>query len=338
MEDNSYRLIVEYFEKTISDEGLTQLQEWIEESPENLAQFSETIQILEASKSYFKQPEHTENSWAKISAHIDQSQNRPTKHKFKLSWIAYAAACVVICATAWFTFQSMSGLSASDYAEVANADGKHSTFKLPDNSIVYLGGGSKLRYLKNFSGEKRDVQLEGEAFFDVVHQAKPFVVKSGDITTIVLGTSFNIRAYHNEHKVAVTVQSGKVGVMANVNGKSQLVKYLIKNEQISINTQNGIYAFNNTDAGAVTSWINNDFIFYNTTYRDIAVSLEHHYGASIRFTEQDLGNVRLTAKLKGMTLVDAMETLSALSGLGYTQKGNQLFISHNNQKGGSIMK
>jgi ferric-dicitrate binding protein FerR (iron transport regulator) len=338
MEDNSYRLIVEYFEKTISDDGLTQLQEWIEESPENLAQFSETIQILEASKAYFKQPEHTESSWAKINAHITQPQIPVKKYAPKFNWIAYAAACLLICTSGWFGYRYFKQSSALVYEEISNADGKHSKIMLPDSSVVYLGGGSKLKYVKNFGGEKRDVMLDGEAFFDVVHKAKPFVVKSGDITTVVLGTSFNIKAYLAEHKVAVTVQSGKVGVMANVQGRPQMVKYLMKNEEISINTQNGIYAFNNIDASAVSSWINNEFVFYNTTYSEIAASLEHHYGVKIRFTELDLGNVRLTAKLRGMTLTDAMETLSALSGLGYTQKGDQLFISNNNQKGGSIMK
>ncbi|WP_121809601.1 FecR family protein [Mucilaginibacter kameinonensis] len=338
MEDNSYRLIVEYFEKTISDDGLTQLQEWIEESPENLAQFSETIQILEASKAYFKQPEHIESSWAKINAHITQPQISAKKQTPKFNWIAYAAACLLICATGWFGYRYFNQSPALVYEEISNADGKHSKIVLPDGSVVYLGGGSKFKYAKNFDGEKRDVTLDGEAFFDVVHKANPFVVKSGDIITVVLGTSFNVRAYLAEHKVAVTVQSGKVGVMASVHGKPQLVKYLVKDEAISINTQNGIYTFNNTDASAVSAWINNEFVFYNTTYREIAASLEHHYGVKIRFTEQDLGNVRLTAKLRGMTLVDAMETLSALSGLGYTQKGDQLFISNNNQKGGSIMK
>ncbi|WPV00851.1 FecR family protein [Mucilaginibacter sp. cycad4] len=338
MEDNSYRLIVEYFEKTISDDGLTQLQEWIEENPENLAQFSETIQILEASKTYFKQPEHTENSWARINAHITQSQISVKERGPKFNWIAYAVACVLICTSGWFGYFYFKQSPASVYEEISNADGKHSKIQLPDSSVVYLGGGSKLKYAKNFDGEKRDVMLDGEAFFDVVHKAKPFVVKSGDITTVVLGTSFNIKAYLAEHKVAVTVQSGKVGVMANGQGKPQMVKYLVKNEEISINTQNGIYTFNNIDASAVSSWINNEFVFYNTTYNEIAASLQHHYGVKIRFTEQDLGNVKLTAKLKGMTLTDAMETLSALSGLGYTQKGDQLFISNNNQKGGSIMK
>ena len=123
MEDNSYRLIVEYFEKTISDDGLTQLQEWIEESPENLAQFSETIQILEASKAYFKQPEHAESTWAKINAHITQPQIPVIKRTPKFNWIAYAAACLLICTTAWFGYRYFKQSQALVYEEISNADG-----------------------------------------------------------------------------------------------------------------------------------------------------------------------------------------------------------------------
>jgi transmembrane sensor len=341
MEDNSYRLIIEYFEKTISDDGLTQLQNWIEESSENLAQFSETIQILEASKSYFKQPDHTEQSWAKIKAHITP-QETPQKIKTpKFTWMAYAAACLIICTSGWFAYRHSSNKQApiTVYEEISNADGKHSKVLLPDSSTVYLGGGSHLKYAKNFMGDKRAVYLDGEAFFDVVHQVKkPFTVKSGDITTVVLGTSFNVKAYAAESRVAVTVQTGKVGVMADVHGKPQLVRYLLPNEEISINTQNGLYTINTTDAHVVSSWIRNDFIFYNTSLKDITASLEHHYGVHIEFTDPDLGNVRLTAKFKNISLKQAMETLSVLSGLAYTQKGEHLFISNNNQKGGRIMK
>ena len=340
MEDKSYQLIIDYFEKTISDDGLTQLQEWIEVSPDNLAQFSETIQILEASKSYFKQTEHPEKMWAKINAHISQQESLEPVPVQKRRWLAYAAACFLVCTSGWLVYKSLNRKPTltAEYEVISNADGKHSKLLLPDSSTVYLGGGSKLKYAKNFAGKTRAVYLDGEAFFDVVHQAKPFTVKSGQITTVVLGTSFNVKAYAAENKVAVTVKTGKVGVMADVRGKSQVVKYLLPNEQININTVSGLYTFNTTDARAINSWIHNDFTFYDTSLEEIAASMEHYYGVQIEFTEPDLGRVRLTAKFKNISLKQAMENLSALSGLAYTQKGAHVFISNNNQKGGKIMK
>lgn len=340
MEEHSYRLIIEYFEKTISDEGLTQLQDWIEASPENLAQFSETIQILEASKAFFNQPDNQPASWERVKAHINQPQTPVKKiNAFKNKWLAIAATFLVICSAGliWYE-QILNSLMPVEYTEISNVNGRHIKVQLPDSSTVYLSGGSKLKYVKDFKGTKRDVFLDGEAFFDVVHQAKPFVVQSGDISTVVLGTSFNVKSYKADRKVTVTVQTGKVGVMAKVKGQNKLIKHLTPDEQIEINTQNGLYAFGHTDAGAVSAWINNSFNFYNTPLKDIATSIEHHYGVQIDFTDTELGSVKLTTKFSDASLETVMQTLSELSGLAYTQKGKHLFFTNNDQKGGSIMR
>lgn len=338
MEDYYYGLIIAYFDRTISDEGLTQLQNWIEESAENLTQFSETIHILEASRAHLKTPERTAQSWAKVQAHA--AATAPQKNRTnKLKWLSIAAACLLIPFGGWFGYRAFGPDMKPEFATISNADGKHSKIILPDSSTVYLSGGSTLKYAKNFDGDKRAIQLDGEAFFDVMHMVKkPFVVKTGQISTVVLGTSFNIKAYHTDNKVSVTVASGKVGMMANIDGKEKFVKYLIKDEQININTQTGLYTFNDIDAEAVKSWVANNFVFYNTRFKDIASSFEHHYGVKIQFTDADLGNIRLTAKINNRSLQQAMKDLCELSNLAYTQRNNQVFISHNYQKGGSIMK
>ncbi|MEO7212975.1 FecR domain-containing protein [Mucilaginibacter sp.] len=346
MEEHYHRLIIEYFEKTISDDGLTQLQDWIELQPENLAQFSDTIHILEAARASLKHADHSKKTWEKISAHIAQQQNQPQTpvaviRPIKRNWLAYAASLLIVCATSWLSYKSIFNKpAATDAMEIAsNPNGKRSKLMLPDGSVAYLAGGSTLRYAKNFDGNKRELYLSGEAFFDVVHRTdKPFVVKSGEISTVVLGTSFNVKAYGADNKITITVNTGKVGVMANTDGKTELVKYLTPNEQISINTKTGVFAFGNANAADASAWISNNLVFYNTTLKDIAAALEHQYGVKIDFTDADLGAVRLTTRLMNMPLEQAMENLTALSGLAYTQTGKHLFISNTNERGGRIMK
>jgi len=339
MEDKSYRLIIEYFEKTISDEGLTLLQEWIEVSPEHLDQFIETIQILEASQSFFKHADREEETWERVQSKLSfpAEGRRPI---FKIPGFMYAAACAVICLLSFLFFKHQSKKSISlDYTEVSNPEGQHSKIILPDSSIVYLSGGSRIKYEKKFLGAKRTVLLDGEAFFEVVHQAKrPFIVKSGTIETMVLGTSFNVKAFAAEHKIAITVKTGKVGVVSAGTGKHEFVKFLLPNDQININTLNGLYTFNKTDGSAVSAWKENRFVFYNTSLRDIALSLEHHYGVNIEFTDPELGNSKLTAKFNVVSIEEVMNNLAVLSGIAYTQKGRHIFISNSDQRGGRIMK
>jgi transmembrane sensor len=340
MEEHYHRLIIAYFEKTISDEGLTALQDWIEEHPDNLAQFSDTIHILEAAKASLKRPDNAGETWAKINTHITQSQIPAVVRPIKRKWLAYAASVLVVCAAGWFGYKNIFYKTTADaFAVVSNPNGKRSKLTLPDGSIAYLAGGSTLKYAKNFGGDKRELSLNGEAFFDVVHRVdKPFVVKSGEISTVVLGTSFNVKAYGADDRVTITVNTGKVGVLANMDGKSQLVKYLTPDEQININTQTGLFAFNKTKAADISAWISNNLIFYNTSLKDIAAAMERQYGVKIDFTEPELSSVRLTTRLMNLQLEQAMENLTALSGLAYTQNGKHLFISNTNEKGGRIMK
>ncbi|RYY36680.1 MAG: DUF4974 domain-containing protein [Sphingobacteriaceae bacterium] len=337
MEEQSYRLIVEYFEKTISDEGLVTLQEWLDESAENLSQFSETIRILEASRAYVNRQPDVEKAWAGVKGKIENRNKKIFTIK-KQRWLAYTAACLLVVFSGWFGYTKLFNRPV-ELETISNANGKKSKIVLPDGSVVYLSGGSNIKFSKVFTERERIVQLDGEAFFDVAHNVqRPFLVKSGDITTVVMGTSFNVNAYTTTKKVMVTVRTGKVGVMAAVNGKQQLVKYLLPDEQISINTQNGIYAFNKINAAGTTSWINNELNYYNTSLKDIAASLEYHYGVNIEFTEPELGNVKLTVNFSNAPVHEVAETLSEISGLACTQKGNHIFISNSYQKGGKIMK
>ncbi|WP_454802119.1 FecR family protein [Mucilaginibacter phyllosphaerae] len=340
MEEHYHHLIIQYFDKTIDDEGLTQLQEWIEASPDNLAGFSDTIQVLEAAKASLRMPADAGKTWRKISGHIAQTETPVIKRGFKTTWLAYAASVLIFLTSGWFGYRYfLKDNDAVAFNVLSNPKGKRSKLLLPDGSTVYLAGGSTLKYLKDFNGKKRSIQLNGEAFFEVVHKAdKPFVVQTGQISTVVLGTSFNVQAYNTDHKISVTVATGKVGVMADVKGKDHLVKYLLPNEQININTQNGLFVSNKADARRASEWINNKLTFYNTTYNDIAKALERQYGVDIDFTDPELGNVRLTAKLNNVSLKQAMDNLTILSGLAYTKNGNHLFISNSNQKGGRIMK
>ncbi|RVU02869.1 DUF4974 domain-containing protein [Mucilaginibacter limnophilus] len=338
MEDQSYRLIVEYFERTISDEGLVKLQEWLDEDIENLSQFSETIRILEAAKSYHNRPVDADKVWANVQSKINNNKKHHLRIIGSRKWLTYAAACLLVAFTGWFGYSLLFNRPA-ELQIVSNANGKKSKITLPDGSVVYLAGGSSMKFSKAFTERERAVYLDGEAFFDVVHnKQRPFVVKSGEITTVVLGTSFNVNAYSKLNKVMVTVRTGKVGVMAAVNGKQQLVKYLLPNEQISINTQSDIYAFNKADAAGISAWINNELSYYNTSLKDIASSVEHHYGVVIEFTEPELGDVKLTTSFTNESIDDIAETLSAISGLACTQKGDHIFISNPNQKGGKIMR
>lgn len=356
MEERNNRLIVAYFDKTIDDDGLAELKEWLESSPENQDIFSETIHILSASKAYFVQPEQQGSNWARIQAHIAAEQKpsgeagqpaeptivQPQRARFTLNrWFIAAVFLLMISAAAFFGYQQLSVKQATpiQFAQFNNPNGSHSKIFLPDGSVIHLGAGSKIRYEKNFTGKKRLIDLDGEAFFEVAHEAqRPFIVRSGKVSAVVLGTSFNVKAFALSNKVSVTVNTGKVGVVSQLRGKGKIVSYLLPDEQLEVNTQTGELKSTQANAAAVSGWMNNNFVYYNTSLKDIAASLQRHYGITISFANPASAQIKLTAKFNNLPIHQVADNLAQLSGLSFNRKGNEISIADHDQKRRGKMK
>ena len=103
---------------------------------------------------------------------------------------------------------------------------------LPDSTQVWLNAASSLEFPDKFKGNKREVFLTGEAFFDVKHaDNSPFLIHTKNVTTTVVGTAFNIRAYPDQKMITVSVSRGKVKVSRN----DQLIATLTKGQQVKVN-------------------------------------------------------------------------------------------------------
>ena len=130
-------------------------------------------------------------------------------------WRMAAAVAVVAIAGAGVWFVNKGRAVNEMLTQKVTQSGQKSTLVLADGTQIRLNAESSLSYPEKFEGNTREVVLEGEAFFDVARdESRPFIIKSGDLVTTVLGTTFNVKAFPNE-QMAVTVVSGKVAVQAN---------------------------------------------------------------------------------------------------------------------------
>ena len=115
----------------------------------------------------------------------------------------------------WVTsYQNTKNMALTDFYV---SQGRIGTLTLSDGTQVKLNSGSTLSYPQQFStfAHSREVYLEGEAFFKVVHQSKqPFIVHIGNLKVKVLGTQFNIKAYPAEENITTTLAQGKVLVLS----------------------------------------------------------------------------------------------------------------------------
>ncbi len=140
---------------------------------------------------------------------------------------------------------------------------------LSDGTRVHLNANSKLIYPLEFSDNNREVTLEGEAYFDVAHNArKPFIVHTDNKRIKVLGTSFNVRNYPNEASSMVTLVKGKVQLLDGQNNpeltpgmqsisKDGVTQVKMVNVEDFISWKDGLFVFNNDNLKQVASKISN---------------------------------------------------------------------------------
>lgn len=153
---------------------------------------------------------------------------------------------------------------------------------LEDGSCIWLNSASELRYPIHFGKDKRQVWLEGEAYFEIAHNARcPFVVKTAKQDVTVLGTSFDVTAYKDEKNVYTTLLDGSVRV--DTKEKQQV---LIPGEQAVFDGE----AINVKEVNAklYCSWIEERFVFMSEDFEHVAKKLERWYNVKFVFESDDL--------------------------------------------------
>lgn len=159
------------------------------------------------------------------------------------------------------------------------------TLTLTDGSIIHLNATSKLTFPTVFVSGTRVVELEGEAYFEVAHDAKhPFIVKTPYFETTVLGTKFNVRAYSRSQS-NVTLISGKVRVS---NGKSGSI--VLNPEEQAWLTAYGKIVKKRTDIYPYLEWQKGDFYFDNVPLVEITRELGRWYNVDVIFENKRVMN------------------------------------------------
>ncbi len=182
---------------------------------------------------------------------------------------------------------------------------------LPDGTRVWLNAGTKLSYPGTFSGNLREVELNGEAYFDIAKDStRPFRVKLSAATMVVAtGTHFNINNYDNEPFTAITLTEGKVSVIT-----SSDTRELLPGEQLQIGKENTT-AIEGIDTLGVASWTKGYFSFQDQDIGAFMRKLERWYNIKVIFktTSNDVfkGTFNRDKKL-GKTL-DALQTIFKLN-------------------------
>lgn len=253
-------------------------------------------------------------------------------------WRRLGAAAMVIVLVGiaylyWVNTKKAPGLAS--LVEKHNARGTKSTITLTDGSKVWLNADSKLQYPEVFSGNLREVYLNGEAFFEVTkNPSRPFIIHLANGTVRVLGTSFNIRAYDNEETVETSVSTGKVAFIPKYTtpAKKQDTIFITPNNKVRYSPSAHFIKLESTIAAEDKAWTEGKLTFKGITLQEIAIELERNFGKKVTFLDDAPKTYRLTGSFQNNSLEEIMYYLTQTKDFNYTITNSELLIAVDKEK------
>jgi ferric-dicitrate binding protein FerR (iron transport regulator) len=221
------------------------------------------------------------------------------------------------------------GQQAVVYNTVSTARGNQYQLILADGSKVWLNSASSLRFPTSFTGNSREVELDGEGYFEIAKDAsKPFHVKTRTQDIEVLGTHFNVNAYTDEEAVKTTLLEGKVkivnGQWSMVNGAKQAVE--LKPGEQAVQTAHSPFTIHHSpDIDQVMSWKNGWFEFEESDIKTIMRQISRWYDVDIRYeikTDSEKYGGRISRNLHLSNILKMLENY----GVHFKLEGKKLTV------------
>lgn len=196
--------------------------------------------------------------------------------------------------------------------------------ELPDGTRVWLNSASSLKYPVRFEGDKRVVELQGEAYFEVTKSTKQFVVVTGDVDVTVLGTKFNLSAYDDDATVATTLVEGKVSVGSREASKDAI---LVPNKQAVYYRGSKELNVRSVNVEEFIAWKDGRFHFQKQELASIITRLSRWYGINVVYADPSLKRKVFTGMAeKDKPITHILDLISKTADISYTIENNKVIL------------
>ena len=218
-------------------------------------------------------------------------------------------------------------VAAAQPVSVSTPLGVKSDVVLPDGSRVRLNGGTRIVYPALF-GDERRVEVDGEAYFEVEHDARrPFVVVTGQVVSTVLGTTFNVHAYSEDENYQITLATGSLLVDGGPESRSVRLR---PGEQGFFERTSGLLSLRRVNVEQVLSWQEDRLYFRAEPLASIARSLERQFNVDITIPDERLRRICFTGEfVDGENIHEIMRIISADSRILCRSRKNHFELYRN---------
>ncbi len=332
-EEKVNSLIVKKFADEISKVEEQELQTWLSDSKTNPEIYRKMQKLWNATvQEQETDLPDTDVEWDKLEHRLQLNQaektasvlefkQRATKKEGKFlqtRWYPYYAIAAILLL--FFGKTLFDGnqqiLESTQYAETKSVT-------LPDGSEVRLNNDSRLTYNKSFSDGNRTVDLQGEAFFTVVKNENPFVVKTDNASVVVLGTEFNVWARNEETRI--TVREGKVSVQSSGTEANDGLVLTANQMAISKQNQTPVLLDSSIDAKAQIGWLEGRILFNETGLQEVVEELGRIYDLKIELLEPNLQLLSISGTFEKKPIEEILEAICLTLDLRY-EKQNWKYV------------
>jgi transmembrane sensor len=287
-----------------------------------------------------------------ISGNSTEYPEKGSKHRIGKALILVSSLAAVFTAIWFFTRPAASPapIAASRPTpagrEIVTNTGSRTRLTLPDSTHVWINAGSRIQYAKTFGQTTREVNLTGEAFFDVAPDpSRPFVIHTAHVDIRVLGTSFNIKSYPTDKTTEATLIRGSIEVSIRNRPSDKII--LQPNEKLVVSNEDSLLIKiprrreikpesivviskptyeHHSGAMIETSWVDNKLIFQAEPFSDLARQMERWYGVTIRFENPAEEDLQFTGTFEKETIRQALDALKLTARFDYRIEGNEVTI------------
>ncbi|MDD5570311.1 MAG: FecR domain-containing protein [Bacteroidales bacterium] len=332
-------LIAKYLSGEANSEEILQLSVWLKSDANNKKIFEgyqKTWFAIEKNKIETKLD--IEDEWLKVKSKISKDTQKETpvykltpaakqRGSIFVKVVRIAAAFILIGLTTYFIYNYLNKPTYETL--VAQVETVKNT--LPDGSEITLNANSTIEYPKKFKGNKREIKLKGEAYFNVTHdKTKPFIVSTDDINIEVLGTSFYVNTNGANGKVEVILTEGSVAVYYKNYLSDKII--LKPGEKAEISKEEEVITKSANEDENYMAFKTKKLIFNNTTLSELVKTLNKVYHSNIKITDKKLADCTVNVTFENQSLESILNVLKTTIDIKINYSGSRIEIYGNSCK------
>lgn len=318
-----------------TSEEIQQFEDWKNSSGENSIRFEKSKNAWEKAEKYIAE-QTLKHDKSKLEAEYARYLSARIRKMNRQSFIYKVAAILafpIALAIGWYMFEGMEKpvQLPVQLCEISSPRGHVSKVVLPDGTEVWINTNSSIVYdASAFNHNNREVQLKGEAYFEVTSsEERPFIVNTPHASVRVTGTAFNVIAYPETRSFEAVLAEGNIQLEFKTGNR----------ENFDMNPgQRAIFHFDKNDlliqqvdAKLFTSWRNGEIIFKDATLADLVKELERIYDIQFHMQPAKLGELRFRGMFSyNNNLIEALEKIKKSSNVDYYIENKEVWLKKSN--------